>query len=363
MVDSSVDVVFKNRKVLSPGYTPKNLPNRVEEIRKISQVIYDFLKGHTTHLLISGPPGSGKTASIHLIFDKLSRDSDVLACYVNCFNKNTRMGVLYSIFLEYFKRKKPTRRMPCRRGIAYDELLDSFREEIGKTKTKVVVCLDEVDQLRESKLIYDLTRARLDSKLVQIIAISNDPLALKGIDPRTRSSLYPLDELFFKPYTSGEMRGIVKAKVSEAFQDGVVSRDVISCIADFTVDCKGDVRIVRESLLRAGELARKNGDGCIGVGLIESIFEKSKYARSMRVVSRLSKSEQFMLRLIPEHGFYYPEFFHVYRSTSGNLSDRMFRNYLKKFQKLKLINLERKGVEGCYFVTSNLPRDVLFEVV
>ena len=356
------DPIFKYKEVLSPGYIPDYLPNRMDEIKTISQFIYESLEGKTTHVFIHGPPGTGKTASMKFIFKNLREDTDALACYVNCFNKNTRMAVLYSMVLDFFREKRPTRRMPSRRGIAYDELLDSFREEIRKSRTKVVICLDEVDQLRESMLLYDLTRVELNSIPSQIIAISNDYLAFRNLDPRTRSSLYPLEEISFKPYTLKEMREIIQARVEAAFQEGVVTEEAIDYLAEFTADQRGDVRIARETLLRAGEMARKSGSDRVTVKHIREALSKSKFAKSMKNISKLSKKERFILKLIPEQGVYYPELYHFYKSADGRLGDRMFRNYLQKFHRLRLINMERKGIGGSYFITLNTPKDVLFEI-
>jgi cell division control protein 6 len=362
MYDCYGDLIFKRREVLTPDYLPDHLPNRMEEIKLISQFIYESLEGKNTHVFIHGPPGTGKTASIQFIFKSLKEDTDALACYVNCFNKNTRMGILYSIFLDFFKGKRPTRRMPSRRGIAYDELMDSFCEEVNKTNTKVIVCLDEVDHLKENDLIYDLTRTRLNNNSIQIIAISNDPFAFKNMDPRTRSTFYPLEEMAFNKYNQKEMKEIIEARVEAAFQDDVVTREVINYLARFTAEKRGDVRVARETLLRAGDLARKRKDEKIRIEHLKETLETSVYAKPMKIISELSKMERFILKLIPEHGVYYPEFYRFYQSTNGKLSDRMFRNYVKKFQMLKLINMERKGIGGSYFITLNTPKDVLFEI-
>lgn len=356
------DPIFKYKEVLSPSYIPNHLPNRMDEIKTISQFIYESLEGKTTHVFIHGPPGTGKTASVKFIFKSLREDTNALACYVNCFNKNTRMAVLYSMVLDFFREKRPTRRMPSRRGIAYDELLDSFCEEVRKSRTKVVVCLDEIDQLRESRLIYDLTRTELSHIPSQIIAISNNPLVFKDLDPRTKSSLYPLEEVHFKPYTKEEMKEIIQARVEAAFQEGAVTEEAIEYLAEFTADHKGDVRIARETLLRAGEMARKSGSDRVTVKHIREALSKSKFAKSMKNLSKLSKKERFILKLIPEQGVYYPELYHFYKSTDGHLGDRMFRNYLQKFHRLRLINMERKGIGGSYFITLNTPKDVLFEI-
>jgi cell division control protein 6 len=356
------DLVFRHREVLTPDYLPNNLPNRMDDIKNISQLIYEFLKGDTTHIFIYGPPGTGKTASIQFIFKSLKEEADALVCYVNCFNKNTRMGVLYSMFLEFFKEKRPTRRMPCRRGIAYDEMMDSFCEEMKKAKAKVIVCLDEIDRLNESEIIYDLTRAETSHVPIQIIAISNDPLAFKNVDPRAKSSLYPLEEIVFKPYTIKEMKEIIEARVEAAFQRGVVTKEAIEYLAEFTAERKGDVRIARETLLRAGDLAKKQRSEKIEIRHIKETLERSQYARSMKTLSELSKNERFILRLIPDQGVHYPDLYQFYKSSDGSLGDRMFRIYMQKFAKLRLINMERKGIGGSYFITLNLSKEILFNI-
>lgn len=356
------DSIFKHKEVLSPNYLPDHLPNRMDEIKTITRSICESLEGKVTNVLISGPPGTGKTASIKLIFKSLKAGTDALLCYVNCFNKSTRMGVLYSMVLDFFKEKRPTRKMPSRRGIAYDELLDSFRKELEKANTKVVVCLDEVDQLEETELIYDLIRTRWDTGRIQVMAISNNPFIFRDLDPRTKSRLYPLREISFNPYTREQMREIVKARVEDAFHEDVVDKEAIDYLAEFTALKKGDVRVARETLLRAGELARKSGEPKVEVKHIRERLNRTRHVKAISVINELSRRERFILRLIPNKGMHYPQLYRFYKSTDGRLGDRMFRNYIERFSKLKLINMERKGVGGSYFITLNTPKDVLFEI-
>lgn len=353
--------VYKHREVLTPDYIPDHFPNRMGQIKTISHLVYDFLQGDATHIFIHGPPGTGKTASVKFIFKNLRGQKEALACYVNCFKKNTRMAVLYSIFLDFFKEKRPTRRMPCRRGIAYDEILDSFIEELTKAKAKVVVCLDEVDHLEDDDLMYDLVRLRSDGIHVQVIAISNDPLVFKNLDPRAKSSLFPLETIAFNPYTKKEMKEIIEERVEAAFHEGAVTKEAIDALAEFTAEHKGDVRMARETLLRAGDLARKTR-GKVEINHIRDILKKTQHARFTTMLSTLSVKERFILKLIPEQGVHYPQLYDFYRTTDGQLGDRMFRNYVEKFAKLKLINMERKGVGGSYFITLNTPKEVLFEI-
>lgn len=357
----SKDPVFRHREVLTPDYLPNHFPNRMDQIKTISQLVYDFLQGNTTHVFIHGPPGTGKTASVKFIFKNLRGQKEALVCYVNCFKKNTRMAVIYSIFLDFFKEKRPTRRMPSRRGIAYDELLDSFIEELAKVKVKVIVCLDEVDHLEDNDLVYDLARARSEGVPVQIIAISNDPLVFINLDPRAKSSLFPLETIAFNPYTKKEMKEIIEERIEAAFREGAVTKEAIDALAEFTAEHKGDVRVARETLLRAGDLARKSR-GKVEIRHIREILKKTQHAKSAAMLSSLSKKERFILKLIPDQGVHYPELYQFYKTTDGQLGDRMFRNYVEKFARLRLIKMERKGNGGAYFITLNTPKEVLFEM-
>jgi len=360
LVDYNGDDIFRDRAVLLPEHIPKNMPNRTEEIQKITKLINESLNGHTTHILIYGKPGTGKTDSIKSIFNNLKKETDALFCYVNCFNKNTKVGVLHSMVLDFFREKRPTRKMPSRRGIAYDEIVESLQKELEKTNTKVVVCLDEVDKLKESEVIYDLLRARLNNCNLQIIAISNDTLVFMNLDPRISSRLYPLKEIFFNPYTKEEMKEIVEAKVEAAFQEDVVDKEAIDFLAEFTVEKKGDVRVARETLMRAGELAKESGNKKLELQHVKKTLHKSEHASSICLIGALSHHERFILNLIPKAGAYLPEIFRFYRSTDGGLGERMLRNYMDKFHRLSLISMEKKGIGGSYFITLNTPKEALF---
>jgi cell division control protein 6 len=309
---------------------------------------------------LSGPPGTGKTAAIKYIFKNLQDKTDTLFCYINCFNTSTRMGVIYSMVVEFFKNKRPTRQMPSRRGLAYDEILNLFYEEIEKTKLKVVVCLDEVDKIENFEIIYDLTRTHWDHGRIQLIAISNNPFVFKKLDGRTKSSLFPVEEIYFSPYTLDEMQEIITEMVENAYNEGTITKEAIEFLAKYTVGKNGDVRIARKTLLKSGKLAQNIGDGKVEKRHIVSKLNRTKYAKTISVLGDLSKQERFILRLIPAKGTYYPQFYQFYKSTDGPLGDRMLRNYLGKFQKIRLINMERKMGKP-YFITLNAPKDILFE--
>jgi hypothetical protein len=112
----------------------------------------------------------------------------------------------------------------------------------------------------------------------------------------------------------------------------------------------------------SGELTSDAGGEKVCVEHIKEILNRTKHAKAISLINALSNQEKFILRLIPKKGTFYSELYQLYKSTDGRLGDRMLRNYVERFSKLKLINMERKGVGNSYFITLNMPKDVLFEI-
>lgn len=357
------DPIFREKEILSPDYLPDHLPHREKEIKAISSLINDALRNpkYARNIFIYGPPGTGKTASIKFIFQKLS-GLNALPIYINCFRVNTRMGALYTMVIEFFRKVRPTRKIPSRRGIAYDELYDLFETEIRKSKVVPIVCFDEVDHLlpRGSEVLYDLSRLKEESMGAQVIMITNDQFVFMNVDPRIKSSLHPVEEIPYKPYSFEEMREIIKIRVEFAFNPGVVEEKAIEYLASLASEMGGDVRIARETLLRAGEIASERNSDKVTVEHIKEAISESQFAKARYMVSKLSENERFILSLIPEDGIFYQDFYLLYKRVNPEgLKDRMLRNYIEKFAKLNLIRIERKGMGGGHFITLNIPKKVI----
>ena len=139
-----------------------------------------------------------------------------------------------------------------------------------------------------------------------------------------------------------------------------MTANAIDFLSEHTADKRGDVRIARETLLRSGELVINSGDKKVELKHIKEKLNMAKHTKAISVISELSTHEKFILRLIPKEGVHYPQFYRFYKSTDGKLGNKMLRNYMKRFSKLKLVNMQRRGVGDSYFITLNMPKDVLF---
>ncbi len=187
------------------------------------------------------------------------------------------MGVVFAIIFDFFRKVRPTRRIPSRRGVAYDELYDLLVSELRKARVFPVICFDEVDHLlpRGAEVLYDLSRLREESIPALLIMITNDQFVFMNVDPRIKSSLRPVEEIPYKPYNFEQMKEIIKMRVEFAFQKGVVDDEAIDYLAEVATEMGGDVRIARETLLRAGELAKKDRKFKVTINHIKRALSES----------------------------------------------------------------------------------------
>ncbi len=236
----SEDPVFRQKEVLFPDYIPDHLPHREKEIKAVSSMINSALKNHSqiANIFIYGPPRTGKTASVKFIFRKLKEGANAFTVYINCFRVNTRMGALYTIIFEFIRKVKPTRRIPSRRGVAYDELYDLLVSELKKTKAFPIICFDEIDHLlpRGSEVLYDLSRLKEEAIPALLIMVTNDQFVFMNVDPRIKSSLRPVEEIPYRAYTLEEMREIIRMRIEFAFQKGVVDDEAVEYLAEVATE-------------------------------------------------------------------------------------------------------------------------------
>lgn len=79
------DNVYQSaRRALHPTFATK-MPGREKELEQLKEFIEGHLNNQTSgSLYISGPPGTGKTASLNLILENSDIKSNVKEIYVNC---------------------------------------------------------------------------------------------------------------------------------------------------------------------------------------------------------------------------------------------------------------------------------------
>jgi len=269
------------------------------------------------------------------------------------------MGALYTAIFEFFCKVRPTRRIPSRRGVAYDELYDLLISELKKIFP--IICFDEVDHLlpRGSEILYDLSRLEEEAIPALLIMVTNDRFVFMNVDPRIKSSLRPVEEILYRAYTFEEMKEIIKMRVEFAFQKGVVDKGVIDCLPEVVTEMGEDVRIARETLLRAGELAKKEGRYKVTVEHVKNALTESQFVKTKTMVEQLPSKERKIISLIPENGIFHRVLWTLQKGASFWGEGQDVQDYLERLARYGLISMERKGVGGSYFIRLNVLRKVL----
>lgn len=262
--------LIKNRRTLTIDYVPEKLPFRDEETKTVAQTLSVVLKGaRPSNLLLFGKPGTGKTAVIKNVVQRLHKKAkdlgiEVTVPFVNAKTANTGYKVLYEIAENMGINNEEEKKLQVHftglsMGEATDRILDFIQK---KKKLHVVLIIDEVDSLVDRNgdgILYNFTRANeqiSEGGFISLIGISNSLTFKDKLDPRVRSSLSE-EEMVFNPYTVEQLRKILTDRVKLAFNEDVISGAAINLCAAMAGKENGDARKAIDLLRVAAEIAER----------------------------------------------------------------------------------------------------------
>jgi cell division control protein 6 len=334
--------IFKNEEILSPEYLPDILPHREQQIKQLANNLLPAAKGKKPqNTFIFGPPGTGKSASAKYVFREFENYSGIKTVYLNCWDFNTAVAVLSEIVIAL---GFPVQR----RGWAKDEILSRLIEALSKMNKGLIVCLDEVDQLiyKEQEALYDLLRINQYVKNpLGLILISNNPHIFAKLEPRILSSL-AVEEMEFKPYTLQEMKDILQERVINAFRS--VEDGVVILAANHAVQKGGDVRVGLQCLLKAGRLAEQENSDKLKVEHVKRVLPQVWQVKKAILKERVSDTEKIILEILGKNKrMRSDELYQKYcESVENPVSDKTFRNCIDHLVELKLLEINKKRVDG-----------------
>ncbi|MFQ6086844.1 MAG: ORC1-type DNA replication protein [Candidatus Bathyarchaeia archaeon] len=332
--------IFKDREILRHDYVPENLPHREEQIRFLGEIVAPVLKGvRCSNILVYGKTGTGKTAVIKYVLNRLSRKalecaSSVKFCYVNCRWVGTEYRVLSALCYALGVKVPFT-------GLALGEVFDRFRKGLDTHNGVFIAVLDEIDALVETRgdtLLYELARVNetLHFGKTSIVGISNDLRFKDFLDPRVLSSLSE-EEIVFRPYDAAELRDILLDRAKSAFFEGVLSDSALSLCAALAAAEHGDARRALDLLRVAGELAEREGAKIITEEHIRRAETRIEHDRVVEALKNLPAHSKLVL-----FGVYLLVKANIARAITGEI----YEIYCELCEQTGLTPLTQRRVSG-----------------
>jgi cell division control protein 6 len=274
--------IFQNREVLRPDYIPSYLPHREKHIRQIGSILAPVLRRFRgSNIFIYGQTGTGKTAVVKYVLDRLNRKSSetgiaLKVCYINCRLVGTDYRILSNLCTSIGTQVPFT-------GLATSEVFTRFNTNLDGCNTFMIAVLDEIDALVKKHgdtLLYDLTRINemLHQSKISLIGISNDLQFKELLDPRVLSSLSE-EEVVFEPYSAPELTNILLERAKISFVNNVLTEGALKLTAALAAAEHGDARRALDLLRVSGELAERSGVSSIGETHVRKAQKKIEHDR------------------------------------------------------------------------------------
>ncbi|SFS68317.1 orc1/cdc6 family replication initiation protein [Halostagnicola kamekurae] len=326
--------VIVDDRVLHEDFVPSEVVHRHEAVNHLSETLEPLLSdARPETAFLFGPTGVGKTCIARYTVDQLREQlPSVRTAYVNCWQEYTRFRVLYSVL------EAVDRAFDVHRSTPKDEL---FRRLSDANDQPIVAILDEVDQLEETEVLYDLHRL----PHVSLVLIANREEELfASFDDRVRSRLRAGTRVQFDRYGTDELVAILEERAVQGLEPGVVDERHLRTIADAAA---GDARVGIGILRSAVRRAERRGLESVTDDVLEASIPDARTAIRRKTVEQLIEHQRVLYDLIAEAGEIEPgELYAAYEeAVEDPKTNRTLRNYLTKMVHYDLIEAvgERRG--------------------
>ncbi|XP_065656490.1 cell division control protein 6 homolog isoform X2 [Hydra vulgaris] len=246
---SQIGNPYSSTRLLLHTSTPDRLLCREKELSFIEKFIKCTLLGtNPGSLYMSGAPGTGKTASLTKILEKLQVTGSLCQIiFLNCMS----IKVSQSIFVRLANELSTTSKYNSKNAFKY---LENFFVGTG---SKILLVLDEIDQLESNNqdVLYKLFELPfLPNSRLTLIGIANALDLTERILPRlqTKGSCLPA-LLQFTPYSMPQIVSIIQERLGKVGGD-IIDPMAIQFCARKVSSMSGDIRKAFDILKRAIEI-------------------------------------------------------------------------------------------------------------
>jgi orc1/cdc6 family replication initiation protein len=319
--------MITDARVLQPEFIPQEVKHRAAEVSHLSDTLRPAMDGSRAQTsFLYGQSGTGKTCIAQYTVEQLRENMVSLDHqYVNCWEDYTRFKTLYRILdgigktLDIHRQSTPK-----------DELLERLRNSV---ESPYIVILDEVDQLEDKSVLYDLYRI---PDLTMILIANREEDVFAHLDDRLYSRLSSCARIYFDRYSLDELVAILDDRVQWGLRDDAITEEELKLIADRAA---GDARKAIGILRNAAQAANYSNVDKISSTTIEEAVPETKSEIEQKTIDKLTEHQKALYKIIQDHETIAPQLlYEEYTEQVENpKSQRMVRNYLSKLDHYNLI--------------------------
>ena len=282
--------VYNDRDALREDYQPAELVGRDQKLEEYQAALQPVINGEQpNNIFLYGKTGVGKTVATRYLLSHLQTDADhysdldLTVVFLNCDGLHSSYQVATYLVNQLRSKADQISATGYPLAAVYEKLWDDLEELSGT----VLVVLDEIDNIQDDSILYQLPRARDNNNLTNtklgLIGISNDFEFREELSPKVKSSLCE-EELHFPAYEALELRSILNQRIEVAFQPNVVEQSVVNYCAAIGARDAGDARQSIELLMKGGDIARKNKAQTVNEDHVrhgEKLLERNRVAEGI----------------------------------------------------------------------------------
>ena len=346
MYDESL---FQDINAFDPDYFPPNYNFRDTQMEAMAMAIRPAVRGgQPSNAVVLGSPATGKTTAMRKVFEHVENATERVVCvYINCQLHTTRFGIFSQIFKKVFGY------VPPETGVPFARVYDQIMKELQKNNKSLVVALDDINYLFQSKnankVVYDLLRAYEEYPGVKssIFAILSD-LEFKYAFDKNVSTVFIPQEITFPLYTYSEIEDILRDRVKAGFFPNVMPDDILEQIAMYTME-NGDLRVGINLLRSCGNIAEADASREITQEHFDKAIDSLVSVNVSETLKSLNDTEKSILKMIADNeGMYNAgELSELFKQKTGS-SYASFNRALDKLEFVRLVDTKYtgKGVRG-----------------
>lgn len=369
--------IFSNKDLLKIGHVPEadRIVGRDEEIAKLAKRLNGAVFGSSPeNVMIYGKTGTGKSlVSRHVCqrAQNAAEDSDIGTAYIDCAEDDTETQAISSLAAKLNDASVTDITVP-HTGLSTSKYYKLLWQTLDARFDSVITILDEIDLMNDDSVLMKLSRAEEAGKIdcsIGVIAISNKIQYVDNLNERVKSS-FQHKEIFFKPYDANQLREIMFNR-EDAFQDGVLSEDVIPLSAAFAAQEHGDARKAIDILRHAGEVAYEDGAEMVQEEHVRQAQQHAEKDRFRELVNGAPSQAKAALLALTKlsidsnddaflTGRVYDQYERICEQLDmDSLSVRRFRDIMKEQAFLGVVEIEKinKGSAGGIHLQNRLIED------